>query len=166
MEMMDFARLRIGSGFDLHALSEDPSRRFVLGGIEVAPGNGPIGHSDADVVCHALADALLGSVGLGGIGDHFLDSDPAWSGADSINLLVRCRALFEAQGFRLINGDATIVLQVPKLAGYRNAMEAKLTEVLGAPISVKAKSPESIGPLGASQAVVCMASILAFSTKA
>ncbi len=166
MELKDLARLRVGSGFDLHPLSRDENRRFVLGGVQVSSHNGPLGHSDADVVCHALADALLGSVGLGGIGDHFLDSDPAWSGANSLDLLTRCHELFRQEGFVLVNGDATVILQEPKLANYRDAMQAKLSTALGAPISVKAKSPEHIGALGASEAVVCLASILAFSNRA
>ena len=160
----DFARLRIGTGFDLHPISTDESRKFILGGIEVAHAYGPLGHSDADVVCHALADALLGSVELGGIGDHFLDSDPAWAGADSVMLLRRCHALFEDKGYRLINGDVTVILQLPKIASFRMAIEKNMTAVLGAPVSVKAKSPEHIGSLGRGEAVVCQVAILAYNS--
>ena len=161
----DLKRLRVGSGFDLHPLAEDPNRRFLLAGVEVAPSNGPLGHSDADVVCHAIADAILGAAGLGGIGDHFPASDPALAGADSVDLLAQCVRKVVAAGFEILNADATVILQAPRLAPYRAAMEERMTEVLGAPACVKAKSPEGVGPLGEERAVVCMASVLLLAPR-
>ena len=158
-------RLRVGGGFDLHPLSSDPSRRFVLAGIEVAPSNGPLGHSDADVVCHAIADAILGAAGLGGIGDHFPASDPAFAGADSVKLLAQCVGIVTDARFEILNADATVILQAPRLATYRSAMEARMSEVLGAPACVKAKSPEGVGPLGEAKAVVCVASVLLLAPR-
>ena len=160
MSLPEIVRLRIGSGFDLHPLGSDPHRRFILGGIEVASGNGPLGHSDADVICHALADAILGSAGLGGIGDHFPSSDASLAGADSMELLRRCLDIFTGAGYALVNADATVVLQAPRLAVFRPAMEAGLGALLGVPVSVKAKSPENVGALGRQEAVVCFANVL------
>ncbi len=161
----ELRRLRVGSGFDLHPLSTDPRRRFVLAGVEVALSHGPMGHSDADVVSHAIADAILGAAGLGGIGDHFPASDPALAGADSVKLLARCVRMVTDAGFEILNADATVILQAPRLAPYRSAMEAKMTEVLGAPTCVKAKSPEGVGPLGKAEAVVCTASLLLLAPR-
>lgn len=156
------SRLRIGSGFDIHPLSNNPDRRFLLGGIEISPGYGPIGHSDADVVCHAISDSILGSVGLGGIGDHFQDTNAELLGADSVALLEKCYRMFLDKGFVLINADVTVVLQRPRIAGFRSEIEANLSNVLGAPVSVKAKSAEQIGALGRGDGVACFASTLGF----
>ena len=161
----DLRRLRVGSGFDLHPLSSDPRRRFLLAGVEVAGSNGPVGHSDADVVCHAIADAILGAAGLGGIGDHFPATDPTLAGADSVALLAKCVRIAEDAGFEIINVDSTVILQAPRLAPFRTAMESLMSEVVGAPVCVKAKSPEGVGPLGEAQAVVCTATALLLAPR-
>ena len=161
----DLRRLRVGSGFDLHPLSVDPGRKFLLAGVEVAASNGPVGHSDADAVCHAIADAILGAAGMGGIGDHFPASDPTLAGADSVELLAKCVGMAERAGFEVINVDSTVILQAPRLTPFRAAMESRMSEVVGAPVCVKAKSPEGVGPLGEEQAVVCTAAALLLAPR-
>lgn len=146
---------RIGMGFDIHPFSDDPDRRLVLGGV-VLDGPGLAGHSDADAVAHAAADALLGAAGLGDIGTHFPDDDPAYEGVDSLDLLGRV-VLTVSGHFEIGNIDVTVVLEAPKLAPYRQAIEARLTEVVGAPVSVKAKRAESLGALGRGEGVACFA---------
>lgn len=146
---------RIGMGFDIHSFSEDPDRRLVLGGV-VLDGPGLAGHSDADAVAHAVSDALLGAAGLGDIGTHFPDDDPAFEGVDSLDLLGRV-VLTVSGHYQIGNVDITVVLETPKLAPYREAMEARLHEVVGAPVSVKAKRAESLGALGRGEGVACFA---------
>lgn len=153
-------KLRIGSGFDIHPVSDDASRPLVLGGIEVSPGYGLKGHSDADVVCHALADALLGSIGMGGIGDHFPSDDPKLKDANSLGLLGECMKMVESAGWQLINGDVTVVAQFPKLALFLKDISASVSDVVGGPVEVKAKSPETIGALGQNKGIVAFASVL------
>jgi 2-C-methyl-D-erythritol 2,4-cyclodiphosphate synthase len=146
---------RVGLGFDIHPFSEDPSRVLVLGGV-VLDGPGLAGHSDADVVAHAVADALLGAAGLGDIGSHFPDTDPAYAGMDSLELLRRVVAVVTPD-FEIGNVDITVVLEAPKLAPHREAMQARLREVVGAPVSVKAKRAESLGALGRREGVASLA---------
>lgn len=153
-------KLRIGSGFDIHPVSNDPKRPLILGGVQISPGFGLVGHSDADVVCHSLADAILGAVGLGGIGDHFLDSDPSLAGAKSLDLLSNCVEMVLDSGWQVINADVTVVAQRPKLAGYLDEISSSVSEVINAPVSVKAKSPEEIGSLGQNLGLVAFASAL------
>lgn len=146
--------MRVGLGFDVHPFSDDPSRVLVLGGVRL-DGPGLTGHSDADVVAHAIADALLGAAGLGDIGEHFPDTDPAWAGADSLELL---RAVVGLLGkWRVRNVDCSVVLEAPKLAPHRAAMQDKLGDVVGAPVSVKAKRAEGLGALGRGEGVACWA---------
>jgi 2-C-methyl-D-erythritol 2,4-cyclodiphosphate synthase len=152
-----FPDLRIGEGFDVHPFSTDPQRRLVLGGIHVPDAPGLVGHSDADAVSHAITDALLGASGLGDIGQHFPDTDPAWKGADSIRLLAATVAMVRTEGWRIANVDSTIVLETPKLAPYRAAMVDRLTEVVGAPVSVKAKRAEQLGSLGRREGIAVFA---------
>ena len=152
--------LRIGTGFDIHPVSSDHSRPLILGGVEVSAGFGLMGHSDADVVCHALADAVLGAAGLGGLGDHFPDDDPAFEDANSLVLLSRCIQMASELGWRLINGDVTIIAQKPRLSGFLKEISSSVSISVGAPVSVKAKSPEHIGPLGENLGIVALASAL------
>ena len=149
--------VRVGQGFDVHPWSEDPGRRLVLGGVVVEGERGLAGHSDADVVAHAVADALLGAAGLGDIGSHFPDSDSRWRGADSLALLTHVVGLVAAQGWSIGNVDSTVVLEAPKLAPHKAAMEARLTQTVGAPVSVKAKRAEGLGALGRGEGVACFA---------
>jgi 2-C-methyl-D-erythritol 2,4-cyclodiphosphate synthase len=149
--------LRVGQGFDAHRCSEDPARPLVLGGVRIEGAPGLAGHSDADVVCHALADALLGAAGLGDLGRHFPDTDPAFAGADSLELLGQVRALVGAAGWAVVNADCTVVCEQPRLAGHMTAMADRLSGALGAQVSVKASRPEGLGALGRAEGVACLA---------
>lgn len=150
--------MRIGHGYDLHALAD--GRRLVLGGVEIPHDRGPIAHSDGDVLLHALADALLGAAALGDIGQHFPDTDPAFSGADSRVLLRRVVALVQAAGYAVANVDVTVLAQRPKLAPHRDAMRANMAADLGLDIdavSVKATTTEGLGPVGRGEAIAAHA---------
>jgi 2-C-methyl-D-erythritol 2,4-cyclodiphosphate synthase len=151
------AELRIGQGFDVHPFSDDRQRRLILGGVAFEGERPLLGHSDADVVAHAVADALLGAAGLGDLGTLFPDSDPAWAGADSIALLVEVGTQLEAAGWLAVNVDCVVVLEAPKLAPHRAAMEARLGEAVGADVSVKAKRAEGLGALGRGEGIACWA---------
>ncbi|MGC1381773.1 MAG: 2-C-methyl-D-erythritol 2,4-cyclodiphosphate synthase [Candidatus Baltobacteraceae bacterium] len=141
--------MRIGHGFDAHRLVE--GRALVLGGVRVPFERGALGHSDADVLAHALADALLGAAGLGDLGARFPDTDARWKDADSMDLLAQCVAAVREHGYAIVNVDATIVVDRPKLApfiaGMRENLAARLCIELGA-VSVKAKSSEGMGYTG------------------
>ena len=149
--------VRVGMGFDVHAFSDDPARTLVLGGVELAGERGLAGHSDADVITHAVCDALLGAAGLGDLGDHFPDTDPAWAAAHSLRLLGRVVELVGAEGWRAANVDCTVVLEAPRLAPHRPAMQERLSSVVGAPVSVKATTMEGLGALGRGEGVACWA---------
>jgi 2-C-methyl-D-erythritol 2,4-cyclodiphosphate synthase len=149
--------VRVGQGFDVHPWSDDPARPLVLGGVVIPGERGLAGHSDADVVAHAVADALLGAAGLGDIGAHFPDTDPRWAGADSLTLLAHVAGLVRAEGWSIGNVDTTVVLEAPRLAPYKAAMEERLAGVVGAPVSVKAKRAEGLGALGRGEGVACLA---------
>ena len=149
--------IRVGQGFDVHPFSDDPYRPLVLGGITIPGAKGLIGHSDADAVAHAITDALLGAAGLGDIGHHFPDTDPAWRGANSMNMLAATVALVRDRGWSIANVDTSVVLETPKLAPYRNEMVKALTETVGAPVSVKAKRAEGLGALGRCEGIACFA---------
>ncbi|HEX3394336.1 MAG TPA: 2-C-methyl-D-erythritol 2,4-cyclodiphosphate synthase [Acidimicrobiales bacterium] len=149
--------VRAGTGFDVHPFSGDRSRRLVLGGVVVEAERGLAGHSDADVVCHAIADALLGAAGLGDLGELFPDTDPAWKGADSAALLAQVVRLVVDEGWAVANVDCSVVLEVPRLAPHKPAMEARLGEVVGAPVSVKPKRAEGLGALGRGEGIACWA---------
>lgn len=155
-----FPDLRVGQGFDIHPFSDDPSRPLVLGGIVFAGARGLVGHSDADAVAHAVTDALLGAAGLGDIGEHFPDTDPAWKGADSMRILDATVSLLRTHGWAVINVDTTVVLEAPKLAPHRAAMAERLTAVCGGPVSVKAKRAEGLGALGRREGIAVFASAL------
>jgi 2-C-methyl-D-erythritol 2,4-cyclodiphosphate synthase len=141
--------IRVGHGFDAHPLAR--GRRLVLGGVTVPFSRGAVGHSDADVLAHAISDALLGAAALGDLGGHFPDSDPQWKGADSMQLLATCAADVRAAGYAIGNVDATIVVDRPKLAMHvvtmRDNVAARLGVEPGA-VSVKAKSSEGLGYTG------------------
>lgn len=150
--------MRVGQGFDAHPFSDDPARPLVLGGVRL-PGQGLAGHSDADVVCHAVTDALLGAAGLGDIGAMFPDTDPLWEGADSVGLLKAAYSRLQA-GWRVMNVDCTVVAEAPSLAGHKAAMEERLGEALEAPVCVKAKRGEGLGALGRGEGIACLAVVL------
>ena len=144
-----FPSFRIGEGWDTHALV--PGRKLIIGGVEIAHPLGLLGHSDADVLLHAIIDALLGAAGLGDIGSHFPDTDARFKGADSVKLLRETAALLAAQGWRIGNIDSTVVAQAPKLAPHIPAMRARIAQALGlqaSQVNVKAKTAERLGPVG------------------
>ena len=149
--------VRVGQGFDIHPWSDDPDRPLVLGGVALPGERGLAGHSDADVVAHAVADALLGAAGFGDIGAHFPDTDACWRGADSLTLLEHVVGLVRAEGWSIGNVDTTVVLEIPKLAPHKAAMEERLSRVVGAAVSVKAKRAEGLGSLGRGEGVACFA---------
>jgi 2-C-methyl-D-erythritol 2,4-cyclodiphosphate synthase len=148
--------VRTGIGYDSHRLAA--GRRLVLGGVEIPHDHGLEGHSDADVLTHAIIDALLGAAGLGDIGEHFPDSDPRFRDADSVELLREVVGRVRAAGFAVLNVDATVVLERPKLAPFRDAMRARLAEALGdAAVNVKATSGEAIGFVGRGEGAAALA---------
>jgi 2-C-methyl-D-erythritol 2,4-cyclodiphosphate synthase len=149
--------VRVGQGFDVHPFSDDPGRTLVLGGVVFEGERGLAGHSDSDAVVHAVIDALLGAAGLGDIGQHFPDSDPAWAGADSIGLLRRAVADVRAAGWVPGNVDCTVVLEAPKLAPRRDEMQRAMADAVGAPVTVKGKRAEGLGALGRREGVACFA---------
>lgn len=141
--------MRIGHGYDVHRLCED--RKLILGGVDIPYEKGLLGHSDADVLVHAVMDSLLGALALGDIGKHFPDTDPKYKGADSIKLLEFVTELIKNQGYSIVNIDATILAQKPKLAGYIDSMReniAKATNCDISQISVKATTEEKLGFTG------------------
>ena len=150
-------RLRVGQGFDVHPFSDDPGRPLVLGGVAFPGERGLAGHSDADAIAHAVTDALLGAAGLGDIGQHFPDTDPTLAGADSIDLLRRAVADVRADGWVPQNVDCTVVLEAPKLAPRRDEIESRLSDAVGAPVTVKGKRAEGLGALGRKEGVACFA---------
>lgn len=150
--------MRIGFGYDVHRLVE--GRPLILGGEEIAYDKGLLGHSDADVLIHALMDALLGAAALGDIGKHFPDSDPAYQGADSMRLLAEVLKLLQLANYQVNNVDVTVVAESPKLAGYIHAMRHNIAEVLGTSvedISIKATTTEGLGFAGEGQGIACYA---------
>ncbi len=140
--------LRIGQGFDVHPFADDATRPLVLGGVAFPEGPALVGHSDADVIAHAITDAILGAAGLGDIGQLFPDTDAAHAGADSIALLTIAAERVTEAGWSVVNADATVILDAPKLAPHRDAMIANLSAALGAPVSVKGKRTEGVAGLG------------------
>ena len=156
---------RAGLGYDLHRLVE--GRPLILGGVTIPFEKGLAGHSDADAICHAVTDAILGAAGAGDIGRHFPDTDPKWKGASSIELLRKAVEIVRAQGLAVGNVDATVILERPKLAPHVDAMRAKLAEVLGVTIdrvSIKGKTNEGVGELGRGEAIAVHAIAMVRST--
>jgi 2-C-methyl-D-erythritol 2,4-cyclodiphosphate synthase len=146
--------IRIGEGWDTHALIA--GRKLIVGGIEIPFDKGLHGHSDADLLCHAITDALLGAAALGDIGRHFPDTDPAFKGADSITLLSEAMRRVRAAGYELGNLDATVIAQAPKLAPHIPAMQSRIAQALGVQMSqvnIKAKTAENLGPVGLGQSM-------------
>jgi len=141
--------LRIGQGWDVHRTA--PGRPLILGGVTISSDFGLAGHSDADVLSHAITDALLGAAALGDIGMHFPDSEPRWKNADSLQFLRHARVLAAARGYEIVSVDSTVILERPKLKDYRAAIREKLAQTLGLEVdqvSVKFKTAEQVGPVG------------------
>jgi len=140
-ESRDTPAFRTGEGWDCHALV--PGRKLIIGGVEIPHSTGLLGHSDADVLLHAIIDALLGAAGLGDIGSHFSDADAKFNGADSMLLLVETAGLVSAKGYKIGNIDSTVIAQAPKLASHIHALTLDVDQV-----NVKAKTAEKLGPVG------------------
>lgn len=154
---------KIGEGWDIHALVAE--RKLILGGVEIPFHLGLLGHSDADVLLHAITDALLGAAALGDIGTHFPDTDLAFKGADSGVLLAEAARRVRAKGFEIGNVDSTVIAQAPKLMPHMPAMRERIAQVLGIAvdqINVKAKTAEKMGPVGLGQAMEARAIVLLF----
>ena len=149
--------MRIGQGFDIHRFSDDATRPLKLGLVTVPNAPGLDGHSDADALAHAVADALLGAAGLGDIGQHFSDTDDTWSGADSRDLLTLVVQKVHAAGFVVSNVDATVVAEAPKLGDLKAMMAEELSAVVGATVSVKATTMERLGPIGNKEGIAALA---------
>lgn len=150
--------MRIGQGYDVHRLVEE--RKLILGGVEIPYEKGLLGHSDADVLVHAVMDALLGAAALGDIGQHFPDTDPAYKGISSIELLKHVGALLEEKGYVVENIDATVIAQRPKLAAYRPQMAANIAQALhldAGRVSVKATTEEGLGFTGSGEGIASQA---------
>jgi 2-C-methyl-D-erythritol 4-phosphate cytidylyltransferase/2-C-methyl-D-erythritol 2,4-cyclodiphosphate synthase len=146
--------MRVGTGYDLHRL--EPGRRLIIGGVEIPHEMGLIGHSDADVLCHAITDAILGASAQGDIGRHFPDTDPEFKDADSIDLLKRAVAIVHAAGFSILNVDAVVIAERPKLSPYIDAIRQKIAGALGvdrSAVGVKGKTNEKVGALGRNEAI-------------
>lgn len=152
--------VRVGQGFDVHRFADQPpqGRVLVLGGVAFPGERVLIGHSDADVIAHAAADALLGAAGLGDIGQHYPDTDPTWEGADSIAILRDVAAKVRATGWHIGNVDCSVVCEAPKIAPVRDEMVRVLSDAAGAPVSVKGRRAESLGALGRGEGIACFAS--------
>ena len=140
---------RTGLGWDVHRTG--PDRPLIIGGVRIDAAFGLVGHSDADILLHAVTDALLGAAGLGDIGMHFPDTDPRWKGADSVQFLQHAARLVRELGFEIVNVDTNVILERPKLKDYRTAIREQLAAALGLPpdrVSVKFKTAEQVGPVG------------------
>ena len=163
MSTPDFPNIRIGEGWDTHALV--PGRKLIIGGVEIPHATGLLGHSDADLLAHAIIDALLGAAGLGDIGSHFPDTDARFKGSDSMVLLKETGRMLAGRGLRIGNIDSTVIAQAPKLAPHIAAMREKIAGALGLDVSrvnVKAKTAEKLGPVGQGLAMEARAVVLLF----
>lgn len=153
--------IRIGNGYDIHQLV--PERKLILGGIEIPHTLGLLGHSDADVLTHAIMDALLGALGMGDIGHYFPPSDPKWKGANSMVLLEQIKEIIQAQGWSVGNIDSTVVAEQPKLKPHLKSMRTAIAEVLNLEIdqvSIKATTNEKLGPVGRQEGICAYAVVL------
>ena len=148
--------MRVGIGYDVHPLVA--GRRLLLGGVPIEHSRGLDGHSDADVLTHAVIDAILGAAGLGDIGTHFPASDPRFKDASSLEMLATAAAAVRKAGYRVVNVDCTVIAQEPRLGSYMGAMKANLAAKLdGASVNVKGKSPEAIGAVGRGEGIAAQA---------
>lgn len=152
--------VRVGQGFDIHKFADAPvvGRVLILGGVAFPGEPVLVGHSDADVIAHAAADALLGAAGLGDIGQHYPDTDPAWKGADSLAILRDVVSKVTADGWRIGNIDCSVVCETPKIAPVREEMVALLSAAAGAPVTVKGRRAEGLGAIGRREGIACFAS--------
>ncbi len=160
---MNMTNIRIGEGWDVHALVE--GRKLILGGVEIPYDKGLLGHSDADVLLHAITDALVGAAALGDIGTLFPDTDPQFRGADSAVLLAEAARRVQDEGYAIGNIDCTVIAQAPKLMPYKAAIRTRIAAVLGleeGQVNVKAKTAEKMGPVGEGRSIEARAAVLLF----
>jgi 2-C-methyl-D-erythritol 2,4-cyclodiphosphate synthase len=153
--------MRVGTGIDVHAFG--PGTSVMLGGVSIPHDRGVLAHSDGDVILHALVDALLGAAALGDIGQHFPDSDPQWKGAQSRIFVQATMAMLRDRGWRLINADVTVLAQAPRIAPWRDAIRATLTQLLGVAedcVNLKATTAERLGFLGREEGIAALATVL------
>ncbi len=147
--------IRVGQGFDIHRFTDDPERQLVLGGVAFPDSRGLAGHSDADVIAHAVADALLGAAGLPDIGQLFPDTDPQWQGANSLLILAEVAARVRAAGWEPGNVDCKVVCESPKLSVMKDVMERNLSDAIGAVVTVSGRRAEGLGSLGRREGIAC-----------
>lgn len=146
--------MRVGLGFDIHRLAEGEG--IILGGVDIRSSKALVGHSDADVLCHAIIDALLGAASLGDIGQHFPDTDPKYKGASSIKLLEQVADEIASAGYNIVNVDSVLIAEAPRISKHRAKIEKKLAEAMGVEagqVSVKGKTAEGLGSIGAGDAI-------------
>ncbi|MBE6648591.1 MAG: 2-C-methyl-D-erythritol 2,4-cyclodiphosphate synthase [Ruminococcaceae bacterium] len=143
--------MRIGIGYDAHRLVED--RELIIGGVKIPHSKGLLGHSDADVLLHAVCDALLGAAGLGDIGKHFPDKDPKYKGISSMLLLEHTVSLLKTEGYKVVNIDCTVVAQAPKIAPYIDEIKHNIEKITSAPVNVKATTEEHMGFTGRGEGI-------------
>jgi len=160
--MADKPPFRVGQAFDVHAHSDDPDRVLVLGGVSFPDARGLKGHSDADVLAHVCADAILGAAGLGDIGQMFPDTDPNLAGANSIELLRRSTEAVNAAGWQVGNIDCSVVLDRPKLAPVKPQIETNLSDAAGAPVTVTGRRSEGVGSMGRGEGIAAWAVALIY----
>lgn len=154
---MSIPDIRVGQGFDVHPFVDEPDRPLILGGVVFDSDRALRGHSDSDVIAHAVTDALLGAAGIGDIGSFFPDTDETWAGADSIELLAEAVRRVREAGWMPLNVDVSVVAEEPKLAPARQQMQERLGGAVGAPVTVKGKRPEGLGALGRHEGVAAWA---------
>ena len=152
-------QVRVGQGFDIHRFvdASDIGRQLILGGVHYANERGLVGHSDADVVAHAAAEAILGACGLGNIGEHFPDTDEKYKNVDSIKLLQLVAKMARDNNFEIGNVDCSVVCEQPKISVHRDEMQRILSAAVGAPVTVKGRRAEGLGALGRSEGIACWA---------
>jgi 2-C-methyl-D-erythritol 2,4-cyclodiphosphate synthase len=152
-------KIRVGQGFDIHRFVEasDNDRKLILGGVHFVNERGLIGHSDADVIAHAVTEAILGACGLGNIGEHFPDTDPKWRNANSLTLLASVAKMANDNKFEIGNVDCSVVCEQPKISLHRDEMQNKLSAAAGAPVTIKGRRAEGLGSLGRSEGIACWA---------
>lgn len=152
-------RVRVGQGFDIHRFVDesDTNRKLILGGVHFVNERGLVGHSDADVIAHSVAEAILGACGLGNIGEHFADTDPKWKDVDSLQILANVSKMARDNNFEIGNIDCSVVCEQPKISVHRDEMQKKLSTAAGAPVTVKGRRAEGLGSLGRSEGIACWA---------
>ncbi len=152
-------KVRVGQGFDIHRFvdASNADQKLILGGVHFVDELGLIGHSDADVITHAVTEAILGACGLGNIGEHFPDTDPKWKNVDSLTLLASVTKMAKENKFEIGNVDCSVVCERPRISVHRDEMQNKLSAAAGAPVTIKGRRAEGLGSLGRGEGIACWA---------